>query len=213
MTGEKPKPPRGTKPSGRAVWRDVTDRFDLDTTEIAVLTEIVRTVDQLDRLAQIVAADGAMLSDGRLHPALVEARTLHGAGLVETRDQGLELGARHQLVVASHQLGLDVDHRVAAVEERHDLDHAAGQHDHRGRVAGGIAERQELLALVVDRKRLDGPVKHPVDETTVPAPTTTSTTTTTTATTTVPPTTAPSPSKTAVVPVDPATGGTLVGCP
>jgi hypothetical protein len=64
-----------------------------------------------------------------------------------------------------------------------------------------------VVVLGQDWNSIDAAVKHSVDETTV-APTTTAPSTTTT-TTTVP----RSPSETAVVPVDPATGGTLVGCP
>jgi hypothetical protein len=66
-----------------------------------------------------------------------------------------------------------------------------------------------VVVLGQDWNSIDAPVKHSVDETTVATSTTASTTTTTTTTTTVP----RSPSETAVVPVDPATGGTLVGCP
>ncbi len=77
--------------------------------------------------------------------------------LVEPLDELLEPGARNDLGVATHQLGLDVDEGVGAIEERHDLDDASGQHDDRRRVAGGIAERDELLPFVLDRKGLDGP--------------------------------------------------------
>lgn len=70
-----PAPPKGIKASGRRLWDDVLGRFDLDEHEVAVLRETVRTVDQLDDLAGIVAADGVMLGD-KVHPALVEQRQL-----------------------------------------------------------------------------------------------------------------------------------------
>ena len=70
-----PGPPKGTQASGRRLWRSVLDEFDLDEHELALLRESVRTVDQLDALAEIVAADGPML-DGKMHPALVESRQL-----------------------------------------------------------------------------------------------------------------------------------------
>ncbi len=75
MTADKPKPPPGTKAAGRAVFRDVTGSYELSQTELATLRELVRCVDDLDRLAAIVAVDGPMLGE-RVHPALVEARQL-----------------------------------------------------------------------------------------------------------------------------------------
>lgn len=53
--------------------------FELDEHEMAMLRETVRTVDQLDALAAIVAAEGPMVSSPqgpRVHPALVESRQL-----------------------------------------------------------------------------------------------------------------------------------------
>lgn len=70
-----PAPPKGTGPSGRALWRDVLGKYSLEEHELALLRESCRTVDQLDALAAAVAADGAMVS-GRVHPALVESRQL-----------------------------------------------------------------------------------------------------------------------------------------
>lgn len=77
MPTDKPKPPRGTRSAGRAVWLDVTARFELTQTELVTLREVVRTVDNLDRLAAVVEHDGPMVGGGeRVHPALVETRQL-----------------------------------------------------------------------------------------------------------------------------------------
>lgn len=77
MGTTKDRAPRGTGPSGRALWRDVTERFDLDQNELVILREAVRTVDQLDALAAIVDRDGVLEpATGRAHPALVESRQL-----------------------------------------------------------------------------------------------------------------------------------------
>lgn len=71
------KAPRGSGPSGRALWKDVTERFELDQHELVILREAVRTVDQLDALAAIVDRDGVLEpATGRAHPALVESRQL-----------------------------------------------------------------------------------------------------------------------------------------
>jgi hypothetical protein len=75
VTTSVPKPPAGTGSSGRALWRQVLERFTLDQHELALLREAVRTVDQLDQLDDVVRAQGVML-EGRVHPAVVEARQL-----------------------------------------------------------------------------------------------------------------------------------------
>lgn len=75
--GKLPAAPKGTKSSGRRLWRAVLGEFELDEHELALLREAVRTVDLLDDLAAQVADDGLMVDSpqGRkLHPAAVEAR-------------------------------------------------------------------------------------------------------------------------------------------
>lgn len=75
-----PKAPSGTGPAGRKLWRSVVEKYELEEWEMAILRELVRTVDQLDELAAIVATEG-MMAPGpglttRVHPALTEARQL-----------------------------------------------------------------------------------------------------------------------------------------
>ncbi len=75
----KPKPPTGTKASGRRLWRSLVDGFELEEHELVLLREAVRTVDLLDALAEIVATEGPMIDSPqgrRTHAALVEARQL-----------------------------------------------------------------------------------------------------------------------------------------
>jgi hypothetical protein len=75
-----PEPPAGTGPSGLALWQEVLDRYELEQHELALLVEMVRTVDTLDRLASVVARDGVMVpvlpAGEKVHPALTEARQL-----------------------------------------------------------------------------------------------------------------------------------------
>ena len=63
--------------AGRRLWSSVTDAYDLDEHERAVLVEACRTADALTALDAVVRAEGPLL-DGpqgvRAHPALVEAR-------------------------------------------------------------------------------------------------------------------------------------------
>jgi hypothetical protein len=75
----RPRAPKGTRVGGRRLWAEVTERFELDAHELALLVEAVRTVDQLDALHQLTEAEGLVV-DGktgpRAHPALVESRQL-----------------------------------------------------------------------------------------------------------------------------------------
>lgn len=57
------------------MWRAVTSEFELPEHELGLLLEACRTSDDLDRLASVVAGEGAVV-DGRPHPALVESRQL-----------------------------------------------------------------------------------------------------------------------------------------
>lgn len=75
-----PDPPAGTGPSGLALWQEVLGRYELEQHEQALLVEMVRTVDTLDRLAAVVKRDGVMVrvmpAGEKVHPALIEARQL-----------------------------------------------------------------------------------------------------------------------------------------
>jgi hypothetical protein len=72
-----PGPPRGTGVNGAKLWRDVLGKYELEEHELALLREMVRTVDLLDKLAAIVTHEG-LLAEGphgsKPHPAVVEAR-------------------------------------------------------------------------------------------------------------------------------------------
>lgn len=70
-----PSPPKGTAPSGLALWSSVLSAYELQEHEMALLREAVRTVDDLDALAEAVAAEGRTLG-GKVHPALTEIRQL-----------------------------------------------------------------------------------------------------------------------------------------
>src|SRR5690348_17112483 len=72
-----PRPPAGSKTSGRRLWRSVLAEYELEEHELALLREAVRTVDLLKDLAALVERDGLIQpsSQGeRVHPAIVEAR-------------------------------------------------------------------------------------------------------------------------------------------
>jgi hypothetical protein len=67
--------PNGLRPAGRAIWAAVTADHELEAHEQALLTELCRVKDRLDALAKLLDAEGVLV-DGRVHPALVEARHL-----------------------------------------------------------------------------------------------------------------------------------------
>ncbi|WP_373199846.1 terminase [Mycobacterium marinum] len=72
-----PSAPNGTGPSGRALWRDVMSRYELEQHEEALLREMVRCVDQLDALHAITASEGLVVEGPhgqKAHPALTAAQ-------------------------------------------------------------------------------------------------------------------------------------------
>lgn len=75
--GSAPRPPKGLRASGRALWKAVLDDFELTEHETVVLREACRTADSLDDLQVLLDQEGLMseTSQGaRVHPALVELR-------------------------------------------------------------------------------------------------------------------------------------------
>ena len=72
-----PAPPAGTGVNGAKLWRELTRRYEFEQHETALLREMVRTVDLLDRLAAIVKREGAIVKGphgSKPHPAIVESR-------------------------------------------------------------------------------------------------------------------------------------------
>jgi hypothetical protein len=79
MAARIPAPPKGTGPSGKALWTSVLTDYELEQHEIQLLREMCRTVDTLDTLHAAVQADGAFI-DGphgrKCHPGITESRQL-----------------------------------------------------------------------------------------------------------------------------------------
>jgi hypothetical protein len=72
-----PGPPKGTKVHGARLWHDVVDRYELEQHELALLREMVRSVDLLDELHAIVQREGTIVAgphESKPHPAVTEAR-------------------------------------------------------------------------------------------------------------------------------------------
>jgi hypothetical protein len=74
---EKVSPPIDLRDPGRRLWKAITDDYDLDEHELALLVEATRTVDLLDELERRIRLDGAVIQSPqglKAHPAAVEAR-------------------------------------------------------------------------------------------------------------------------------------------
>ena len=73
-----PRPPAGTRAAGKRLWTSILDRYELEEHELALLVEMVRTVDVLTVLDATVREEGAVIGGGesgpKVHPAVVEAR-------------------------------------------------------------------------------------------------------------------------------------------
>lgn len=72
----RPTTPKFTRLAGEALWQAVLDRYELEQHELVLLREIVRCVDDLDRLANIASRQGAITTAGGIHPAVAEARQM-----------------------------------------------------------------------------------------------------------------------------------------
>lgn len=87
---EKNAAPPDLAARGRKFWRETTGQFELTPAELEILKETCRTLDDLDRLAASVAAEGAMVAGSAGQPVV-------NAALTEARGQRLTL---HRLVAA-----------------------------------------------------------------------------------------------------------------
>lgn len=71
-------PPEGLQTRGCHFWIDTVSSFDLSDAEQQLLTEVCRTLDNLDDLAEVIERDGATTKGSMgqtvVHPALTEAR-------------------------------------------------------------------------------------------------------------------------------------------
>ena len=73
VAGEVPVP-EGLDARGAALWGRVVGQWDLRDDERELLTEVCRIVDTVEALQGAVDADGAVLSGGKVHPAVPELR-------------------------------------------------------------------------------------------------------------------------------------------
>lgn len=75
MATEQVKAPRGLSRDGRSLWGSITDVYDLERHELAVLEQAARVADRVAALDAIVDTEGVIEPQtGRAHPALVESR-------------------------------------------------------------------------------------------------------------------------------------------
>lgn len=71
------RPPAGAGPSGRKLWRELCAEYEFEVHEVAVLTAMVRTVDRLDALQDLIDTEGLVTTGHgttKIHPAVVEYR-------------------------------------------------------------------------------------------------------------------------------------------
>ena len=69
--------PEGLRSSGLALWRSITDTYEVEEHERALLAQAARTVDLLDELDEVVRREGSMILGPQgltAHPAAKEAR-------------------------------------------------------------------------------------------------------------------------------------------
>jgi hypothetical protein len=74
----RPRPPAGTGPEGRRLWRAVLGEFDLNGPELTVLRQAVRAADRCEALAVVLADTGLTTTTAhgavKLNPVAAELR-------------------------------------------------------------------------------------------------------------------------------------------
>ncbi len=72
------KAPSGLAARGRAFWSQAVDTYELTESELSLLIEVCRLMDECEALCEAIAADGTTVagSNGqpRVHPAIGELR-------------------------------------------------------------------------------------------------------------------------------------------
>lgn len=68
-----PRPPKGARSAGRALWRSVVDHFELEEHERSLLVQAVHVADTCEDLQAVVDEEGPVRA-GRPHPVLAELR-------------------------------------------------------------------------------------------------------------------------------------------
>ena len=89
-TNTAPDSPKGLACRGRKFWASTVKRFELTNGELELLIEVCRTLDELDRLAEVVAVHGATLAGSK-------GQTVINGAVAEARGQRLAL---HRLIAA-----------------------------------------------------------------------------------------------------------------
>jgi phage terminase small subunit len=96
MADRVPKVPDGLGQRGAAFWRDVWREYDLTDAERVLLVEVCATLDVIEALAAVVAAEGTVAEGSKgqtvVHPAVRELRAQRAAlgrllGQLELEDQ------------------------------------------------------------------------------------------------------------------------------
>ena len=76
---EKPRKPTGLKGAGATLWETITTEYELETSELAVLSELCLTKTRIQRLDKIVDTEGLVIDSPqgkKMNPAAVEGRQL-----------------------------------------------------------------------------------------------------------------------------------------
>lgn len=79
MSDEKrPAAPAGLSSRAQRFWRSTVGDYDLSDVELLLLTELCRTIDEIDELRKAIDADGTMvpgsMGQTRPHPAFSQIR-------------------------------------------------------------------------------------------------------------------------------------------
>jgi len=88
-----PRPPKALGKRGKAYWKTVCERFDLDQTDLELLAVACSLLDQQDEAQQAIRRDGAFIEDRfgkpKEHPAAATERAAVAGFVKCVRELGL----------------------------------------------------------------------------------------------------------------------------
>ena len=121
MSNSPPRAPSGLGDRGRKLWRDVVGTYKLDPGELAVLEQLARTVDELDRLNAAAAVAEVTVPGSRGQETVnpIFDQVLRHRKTIETLSRALALALALALPADGETVGSYRNpHRKAAIDSR-----------------------------------------------------------------------------------------------
>ena len=95
MKPKTPRPPAHFSPKTKAVWRAITDEYDLEVESFETLRVALENLDLADKARELLRTEGLVVA-GKKHPASDAVKLHDGLWLRALRQLGLDVVAPGQ---------------------------------------------------------------------------------------------------------------------